>query len=347
MSVLFCVGIFVCIVLYAIVQYRKRGCKSGTKATVVGINTGDSRYNFPVRDFYMKSSYNSCASGQFKNDWVDMCALTNVIQQGCRVLDFELYMVDGKAVVATSNSINPTEKGTYNALPINDVLKHIADNAISNSMNTELCPNANDPLFLHFRVKTDMKDVYEQLANAIVENLDGYMLSNEFSYENKGKNLGMTPIKQLLGKVIIMMDKPNVGLRGTKLDEFVNILGNSVFMRSLTFNDVAFTPDMDELISFNKKNMTLAMPNLSYKSSNYNSSTTMQYGVQMNAMCFQTNDSNLQAYNMLFDRAQKAFILKPKKFRYIPVTIETAPPIDPALSYGYKTHATNYYKFNL
>jgi hypothetical protein len=180
-----------------------------------------------------------------------------------------------------------------------------------------------------------------------MEHLDGYMLPNEFSYENKGRNLGMTPIKQLLGKVIIMIDKNQLGLRGTKLDEFVNTLGNSVFLRSLSYNEIAYTPDMDELISFNKKNMTIGYPNLSYQSSNFNSSTSMQYGVQMNAMCFQTNDSNLQAYNMLFDRAKKAFILKPKKYRYIPVTIEPAAPIDPSLSYGYKTHETNYYKFNL
>jgi hypothetical protein len=173
-------------------------------------------------------------------------------------------------------------------------------------------------------------------------------LSNEHSYENQGHNLGKVPIKSLLGKVVIMVDKiENNHIRGTKLDELVNIMGNSAFLRSLCYNDVAHTPDMDELIDYNKKNMTFAFPNLSYKSSNYNSSIVMQYGAQMCAMCFQTNDAFLQAYTALFNKAGTAFLLKPKKLRYEPVVIEAPPPIDPSLSYGYKTHATNYYNFNL
>lgn len=347
LSVLVSIACIVVVIAYGVSQYRKGSCKSGTMASLSAVNKGDARYNYPVRDFYIKSSYNSCASGQFKNDWVEMCALKNVVQQGCRLLDFEVYMVDGNAVIATSNSIKPTEKGTYNSLSLGDVFKYLADNAISASMATDECPNANDPLFLHFRIKTEVAAVYDQLADALLEHLDGYMLSNAFSYESQGHNMGMTPIKQLLGKVIVLVDKNHLGLKGSKLDEFVNLLGNSVFLRSLTFNDIAYTPDMDELIQFNKKCMTIAIPNLSYKSSNYNSTTTMQFGVQMNAMCFQTNDTNLQAYNMLFERAGKAFMLKPKKFRYIPVTIDPAPPIDESLSYGYKTHETNYYKFNL
>jgi hypothetical protein len=317
-------------------------------APLTGIGKRDNRYNLLLRDYYIKSSYNSCASGQFKNDWVDLCALTNVIKQGCRVLDFEVYMLNDNAVVATSNSIKFTEKGTYNSIPIADVIKHVSDKAVSMSMSTEDCPNAHDPLFLHFRIKSDNIDVYNQIADALVLYMDSKMLSNQHSYENKGHNLGMSPIKELLGKVIIMVDKlENNHIRGTKLDELVNIMGNSAFLRSLTYNDVAHTPDMDELIDYNKKNMTIAYPNLSYKSSNYNSSIVMQYGVQMSAMCFQTNDSFLQAYTTLFNRAGTAFLVKPKNLRYFPTVVEEAPPIDPALSYGYKTHSTNYYNFNL
>lgn len=340
--------ILVIIVLYIGRQYTKHKCSSSVLATITGISKKDTRYDMSLRDYYIKSSYNSCATGQFKNDWVDLCALTNVIKQGCRVLDFEVYMLDDKAIVATSNSTKFTEKGTYNSIPIEDVIKLISENAISNSMSTENCPNSFDPLFLHFRIKSDNVDVYNQLANALVEYLDSKLLPNEYSYENKGHNLGKIPLKQLLGKVVIMVDKiENNHIRGTKMDELTNIMGNSAFLRSLAYNDVVHTPDMDELIDYNKKNMTISYPNLSYKSSNYNSSIVMQYGVQMSCMCFQTNDSFLQAYNTLFDKSGSAFLLKPQKLRYVPVTVEPPPAIDPSLSYGYKTHETNYYKFNL
>ncbi len=336
------------IFIYIARQYSKQGCSSVNMPLITGIGKMDKKFDYPIRDFYIKSSYNSCASGQFKNDWVDLCALDNVIKQGCRVLDFEIYSVNDKAVVAVSNSTKFTEKGTYNSIPLESVIKHISENAISQSMSTNTCPNSNDPLFLHFKIKSEHIEIYDALADCLVEYLDGWLLPSEYSYENHGNNLGMTSIKNLLGKVIIMIDKVDgMKIKQSKLDELVNILGNSAFLRSLYYNDVVHTPDMDELIDFNKKNMTICYPNLSYKSDNYNSSITMQYAVQMSAMCYQTQDTFLEAYNTLFNSSGYAFILKPEKFRYIPVVVEDVPPIDPELSYGYKTHQTNYYKFNL
>ena len=334
--------------LYVLRQYSKRGCFNVPIATITGIGKMDARFDYKFRDYYIKSSYNSCSSGQFNNDWVDLCALTNVIKQGYRVLDFEMYQVDDKAVVATSSVTTFTEKGTYNSIPIEDVIQLIASKAVSNSMTTDTCPNAFDPLILHFRIKSKHSEVYNQIADALVKYLDSKLLSNEHSYENKGHNFGMMDIKSLLGKVIIMVDKTDANhLRGTKLEELVNMMGSSAFLRSLPYNDVVHTPDMDELIEYNKKNMTISYPDLSYKNTNYNSSILMQYGVQLGCMCVQNNDTFLQAYNMLFDQAGMAFLLKPENLRYIVVTVEEPPPINPDLSYGYKTHETNYYKFNL
>ena len=329
-------------------QFSKRGCSSVDLAPITGIGKRDDRFNYKFRDFYIKSSYNSCSSGQFKNDWVDLCALTNVIKQGYRVLDFEVYYVNDKAVVATSNSTKFTEKGTYNSIPIGDVIQLISTQAVSNSMTTDSCPNAFDPLILHFRIKSTHLEVYNQIADALVQYLDAKLLPNAYSYENKGHNLGMVDLKLLLGKVIIMVDKvENNHIQGTKLEELVNTLGGGAFLRTFPYNDVIHTPDMDELINFNKKNMTITYPNLSYQNTNYNSSIIMQYGVQMGCMCAQNNDVFLQAYTTLFNQAGTAFLLKPENLRYVPVTVDVPPPIDPDLSYGYKTHATNYYNFNL
>ena len=348
-----CILFIAIVVVYIIKQGAKRGIncsriKNYTAPTISSIGPKDAQYDLRLRDYYIKSSYNSCASGQFQNDFVDLCALNNVIKQGCRVLDFEIYNMDGVPAIATSNSIKFTEKGTYNWLQVEDVIQAIADTAISTSRTTDQCPNSNDPLFLHFRFKTDEITIYNNIANILAKYLDPYMLSDKHSYENQGKNLGNIPLKSLLGKVIIMVDKgPIKKLEMSTLDEFVNLAGNSVFMRSLSYSDVVHAPDMDELIDYNKKNMTFCYPNLSAYSNNYNSSISMQYGAQMSAMCFQNNDTLLQAYNELFNTQGNAFILKPANLRYVPVTVDPPPPINPDLSYGYKTHKTNYYNFNL
>jgi len=343
-----CLVIIIWIIVYLIKQFAKGSCSSSTIAPINGIGKQDKRYQEKLRDYYIKSSYNSCSTGEFQNDWVNLCALENVIKQGCRCLDFEVYEVDGKAVVATSNSTRFTEKGTYNSLSIDSVIKLISEKATSNSMSTEHCPNPFDPLFLHFRIKTNHIEVYDDLADALIKYLNSKLLSNDHSYENKGKNLGSEPLSSLLGKVIIMVDKIESNhIRATKMEELVNIMGNSAFLHSLSYNDIIHTPDMDEMIDYNKKNMTIGYPNLSYQAKNYNSSIVMQYGVQMPAMCFQTKDSFLKAYNTLFEQTGFAFLLKPAKLRYQIITIEDGKAIDPELSYGYKEHKTNYYNFNL
>ena len=44
-------------------------------------------YNKALRNYYIKASHNSCASGEFANDWVDHEALIHAIKFGCRWLD--------------------------------------------------------------------------------------------------------------------------------------------------------------------------------------------------------------------------------------------------------------------
>ena len=52
-----------------------------------------------LRDFYIKTAYNCCAGGAFKNDYVNVCALKTCIQQGARCLDFEIFDVNGAPVI--------------------------------------------------------------------------------------------------------------------------------------------------------------------------------------------------------------------------------------------------------
>jgi hypothetical protein len=149
-------------------------------------------------------------------------------------------------------------------------------------------------LFLHFRIKTNKIDAYNQLSDAIVKYLDSKLLSSEHSYENQGRNLGEESLTSLMGKVIIMVDKIDSNhLRSTKMEELVNIMGNTDNLNSFRYNDIVYTTDMDALIEHNKTKMTIGYPNLSSISKNYNSSIVMQYGVQMPCMCFQTNDTFL------------------------------------------------------
>ena len=43
----------------------------------VKLGTKTINYDYKLKDFYVKTAYNSCATGKFKNDYVDLCALNN------------------------------------------------------------------------------------------------------------------------------------------------------------------------------------------------------------------------------------------------------------------------------
>ena len=343
MFVYITVVLVVGVIIYTIIQVSKQAINCSSIAlfepsTLTGIGQKDPRFNLKMFDYYIKSSYNSCASGSFTNDFVDMCALKNVVKQGFRLLDFEIYSINQTAVVATSSTKQFTIKGTYNYLILDDVLKYVSENAISMNRMTDDCPNASDPLFLHFRIKSSKMEIYDSIATSIKNYYGKYLLSSEHSFESNGHNLGILPLITLMSKVIIIVDKVDKTLESSKLYEYTNIASKSVFMRVLPFEEVKYTPDMDELINYNKKNMTLCIPD---DANNYNSSLSMKYGCQFSALNAQFNDTLLKAYNNVFN--EFAFTVKPDYLRYVEVKVEEPDPVDPVDSYGAKRATTDHY----
>jgi hypothetical protein len=329
---------------YVLVQMNKqssncKALKSDTPALGSMTSTDDDSKQ-PLRNFFIKSSYNSCASGSRKNDYVDICALDNAILQGCRFLDFEIYNEDGTAVVAVSDSDSFFQKGSYNSLPLNEVLQHVAERAFSQTY----CPNPNDVLMLCFRIKTSELVILNEMASFVAEHFSSRLLAKKHSYENQGRNLGKIPLKDLLGKVVIVADKKNPAVEGSKFKEFINIGANTPFFRILTYDEVANTPAVDELLAFNQQHMTIAVSNRG-ETANYDSAIMQNFGVQISAMSMQINDENLQKYNAFF--SSKAFVLRDDKYNYKPVEMPNPPPLDKADGFAEKAYAGSNYEFVL
>jgi hypothetical protein len=307
------------------------------------INIGNQQFSNNLRDYYIKTAYNCCSAGTNKNDFVNVCALKKCISQGVRCLDFEIYSVDNVPVVAVSSQNAFDVKETYNSVSFANAMGIISEYAFSGST----CPNPGDPLLIHLRIMSSNKPIYDIMANALLNTLSRRLMGKKFSYENNGQNLSQIPLRDIMGKVIIIVDKSNPLFSETLLNEYVNIASNSVFMRALRFHDVKYTPDMQELIEFNKKNMTIVLPDLSISSKNPSSSLSLNYGCQLVALSFQSYDSSLEYYNEMFDTAGSAFVLKPIELRYIPVTIPVPPPANPAYSYEKREVTADYYNFTI
>jgi len=300
-------------------------------------------FDFNFNDYYIKTAYNCCSGGNYKNDYVDTCVLKDILKQGVRGLDFEIFSINDQPVVATSTSDNYYVKETFNYVNFADVMNIIRDYAFSSST----APNALDPIIIHLRIKSTNQTMYQNFAK-LLESYDQLLLSKDYDYEYYGKNFGNVKLRDLLGKIVIIVDRSNLSfLECQEFYEFVNMTSNSVFMRALHYYDIAYAPDMSELIEFNKQNMTIAMPDKGPTPDNPSGIVTRETGCQLLAMRYQKIDVNVEESDIFFDENGYAFVLKPANLRYIPVTIPLPPPQNPELSYATRTVETDYYKFDI
>ena len=298
--------------------------------------------NEGLRDYYIKTAFNCCATGSIKNDYVSICALENCIKQGVRCLDFEIYSMDNNPVIAVSSSNKFNIKESFNKIHFSEAL-----NIVSRAFSSSYAPNPNDPLILHFRIMTDNMLILDKMAYSIKDKLRMHILDKNYSYEYNKRNIGKVKLENLLKKVIIIVDKSKANPNKTKLDEYVNLTSNSMFMRNIPFHDVKYSPDFQELIEYNKQNMTMCYPDLKINMVNPPPPIIKASGCQFIAMSFQNINDNLKYYNKIFNDEGSAFILKPENLRHKPVFIKKPPPARKELSYETRKIKEDYFELDM
>ena len=304
-------------------------------STIGSIKSNQGRFSHNLRDYYIASSYNSCCGGNFQNDYVDLEPLKEVIKAGSRLLDFEIYSIDGKPVIGASPNNNYDLKGTYNSIPFSAVMNTIKSFAFSPGF----CNNAEDPLFLHFRIKSDNTNIYRSMAKSITKNFNSRLLPTKYGREGRGGfgNIVQLPILNFKGKVVIIAANDSNNYRDTPLEDLVNMSTGTPFLDSKRNYDIQYTHDPQGLKEFNKKNMTLTMPDLSAINKNVPAALHQQYGCQFVCMNYPKLDSNMEYYNNFFSENGTAFVLKPSSLRYHVIKIPNPKPQNPKVSYAKKS----------
>lgn len=318
-------------------------------------------------NYYVKSSYNSCCSGNYKNDYVSTCALSAVIKQNVRFLDFEIYSVDNLPVVAASSKVeNRHIKETYNTIAFSDVLKMINTLAFSSSITC-----GTDPLIVHLRLMSTQSCIYNKMAKDIENYINiNYLLSDLYSYKNCNSSTQhiaySVPINNLFSKIIFVVDASTPGgcvFGNTNLAEYINIVstmqtGNTPFkcinsslstgeitsqgnisnmskgtMKTLRYNTVKNTgiPDA-ETLSYHAQyiNLVTLLPAVSADINTI--SMEFQFGndlgCQFIAVPMQTNNLGKYYSDLYFNEAKAAFVLKPIDKCRIPLQ-KPPPPLVP------------------
>jgi hypothetical protein len=353
-AVVLIVSITLIIILIAFLYYfyysglKKRQCSTmggiygDLNGKIQSINDSE-QFNYLFRDYYIKTAYNCCSGGSYRNDFVDTCHLKYLLKQGVRGLDFEIFSIDDKPVVATSTSDSYYVKETFNYIYFGDVMNIIQNYAFT----TSSAPNALDPIIIHLRIKSNNHEMYKQFAT-LLANYDSILLPKEYDSEYHGQNFGTVELRKLMGKVVIIVERSNTTfLEIPEFYKFINMTSNSVFMRALHYYDIKFSPDINELIEFNRQSMTIGMPDKGSNPENPSSIVMRETGCQLLGMRFQSVDSNLDENNDFFNQNGHAFVLKPELLRYIPVTIEAPPEQNPELSYAPRSVQSDFYKFEI
>jgi len=318
---------------------------STLNGSIKSLNSSDPNCKYAFKDYYIKTAYNCCSPGTYKNDYVSTCALKDVLKQGARGLDFEIFSMDDQPVVATSTVDSNYIKETYNSVPFSEVMNIITNYAFAAST----APNPNDPIIIHLRFKSANQKMYQNFAN-LLKHYEQFFLGPKYSFEQNGTNFGNIPLLDLNKKktIVLIVDKSNNSFMDCHdFYEYVNMTSNSIFMRALRYYDVKNTPDLSELQEYNKQSMSISMPDVGTNPPNPGAIVCRETGCQMIAMMYQKNDANLQENNAFFDKSGYAFALKPEKLRYVPVVVQAPAPQNPALSFQTRSVKSDYYAFNI
>jgi len=308
---------------------------------IASINSVDARFNDKLFSYYIASSYNSCCAGDFQDSYVSVEPLKEIIFHGARVLDFAIYSMNGNTVVAAGPDNSTTLKGTYNSLPVNEVLSTVRGLAFAGGT----CPNPDDPLFLHFRIKSNRQDVYPALAEAIKSNFGPKLLDATWGFEGRAgigdgsyetKDLGNEPLLNLRNKVIILAHQENDNYKDKEnpFYELVNLGSGSAYFQQKRNHAIQYTPSAAELKEYNKNHITLTMPDWSEINVNPPAMLHQTLGCQMICMNYQNLDKQMQFYLNFFNDEGTAFVLKPDYLRYVPVKIPCPPAPDPKLTFA-------------
>jgi hypothetical protein len=294
-------------VLYVFISLKKRKyhcnvlAKTELQTSLKPLSTFQA--DVSLNKVYVKTAYNCCCAGEFKNDYVDTCALVNCAKQGVRALDFTVFSLRDEPVVSASSYNSPLYKEQYNSLPFAEVIQQVKRSFLLDSMN---CPNTTDPLFLILRIQSRHKKIYDKMADIIQAsfgsgNVAGNLLFTDMNQMNRAT------IKQFIGKVLIMVD--TTGLSGYESSTLSKL---SVVNFGNLENRIIRAKDVYDENRRSRSPLTILYPNLQTSSDNYDFTLGLPLGIQFIGLNFQTKDRYLDAYNAFF--AEAAF--KP----FLPIT---------------------------
>lgn len=322
-SILFAFILFVALLIAGIIVYfimmqtpkKQSGVDQTVKLyseknnSIVAMQTTDANCNLPLCKFNVFSGFNCCNTGTMDDGFCSTAVLQAILKTGVRFLDFQIFSVEDQPAVSSSTQTSYTIKESINSCPFINVMEVISTFAFS----CNNAPNCTDPIFIYFRFFSTNQKMYQNLAT-LLQSYDYLLLGPSYSFQNSSQNLATTPLINLLGKVVIIVDGTNNSFMDCQpFCEYVNMASGTMSLRCLNYNQVLNSPDLHELQNYNcLNNMTIVLPDIKAGTpENPNGNVCQEAGCNFTAMMFNINDGNFQNNMQFFNKNGSAFALKP------------------------------------
>tara|TARA_B110000093_G_scaffold161522_1_gene182852 strand:+ start:22322 stop:23419 length:1098 start_codon:yes stop_codon:yes gene_type:complete len=154
------------------------------------VSVGKDYIKQPLKEYVIKSSYNSAITGEYVNK--DM--VSNLLERGCRFLDFEVLMEEGIPIVTYTTDPNLELFNTNNTETLYDIL-----NVVITKSFAKPSPNYEDPIFVNLRIKSNDASIYNRIAIDISRTLKSRLFNGKITKD--------TTLSEVMGKVVLVVDK--------------------------------------------------------------------------------------------------------------------------------------------
>ena len=266
------------------------------------------------KNFYVATAFRPYLAKNQLLDYASDRILLQTIKCGPRALFVDIFndtLSDDAFPVVSSGFEKGNWRLTLSTLSFDKFCQTLAKSIFTSGYVN----NYDDPFILVLNLKTNHNfKCHNRIQETLFKYFKARLLPSKFSY-GKGDLLN-TPMKELMGKIIIMTSG---GYENSKLEELVNFSLERDDFHKISFKtlvDEVSSSDnvklnMDDVRTQMRDNLALIVPEENgFFTRNYNPQNFFDTGCQMIAMNYQKVDKYMEQYYTRFQ--QSSFVEKPK-----------------------------------
>lgn len=183
-----------------------------------------------------------------------------VLARGNRLLEVHLYSDEDDHPVVARHPLTGGYDYAYDNIPFDTICAEL----------TGAFPS-NDPFILSVVPHTDKTIVWNRVAETLIKHLNAHIVRGT-------EEAARLPMETLKNKLLVVSGGGSI--RGTHFESLLTLSWDTDSLRRLGFSQAVHPRDYEELVAYNKHNLTIVAPDPAFGSTETNPETVRAYGCQ-------------------------------------------------------------------